>query len=287
MGFERTPENDVRLQLQEYATEVYDVTSANDQDSEPDTLLPDPRAVTAVEFFEVFPLVRTVNGVEQPYLSLIWNPVDGDTNVETYVVQWRIATGQAWNVIEFSAASPTGRLNPFSDFRIQDIDVLPGQTYILQLYAINRLGIAGEVAERTIAIADPTPALVPTALRASAVASGIQLAWTNASDFTSIHRIAVRRQEPPTGSPGANFNESVPAGSVNGQSFTDTVPVAGRLYHYWIQSVTGSGGASAWVGPATLTAGLPEYADNAAALAGGLIAGDQYQDSSGNVRVVA
>ena len=144
MGITLESDDQVRFQLVQYADEVYDLDSQNDEDSPPPTALPDPRVAAAIELPEAL-VVASSNGdgTHRYYYLLTWITLDNDVNTRGFYLRWR-ETGEAqWQ-------STSILYNPYIEGYLgvggihnYKLYATPATTYEIELKAYNSLGVTG------------------------------------------------------------------------------------------------------------------------------------------------
>jgi len=287
MAIELVSNDEVKLQLQEYAVEVYDVTSANDQDSTPDTLLPDPRDGEEAEFESFTPESRVQNGTTVTFWTVTVGPLTGSKGlIDRFVLRYRpVVTGLGgWTEL---TASAIGEDDPTAVF---EVPAARGQVMSFETWAISSLGLPGPRIATSREYPQPGVPGAPTGLHVAGDPQGIRVRWTNdpgvgTSPITEIWTANMGFADPPLVTTTPTVGAFLLA-RASGQSYVDLVDTSGIARRaYWVRHVTASGG----VGPFALSkdqfAGLRTFADDASAGAAGLIQGDMYKLATGAVVV--
>lgn len=278
----------VRLQLQQYADEVYDLDNQNDEDSPPPTNLPDPRLVPGVEVFEIY-LFSTVagDGSTRDYIQPVWRSTYDSPNLEAFRLRWRPVGTDPWQFIELPIDAVYSE-GIGQRYQTIDIDIYRGTLYEIEIRCVNRLGVEGEAyTNDTILIGSLIPAAPgkPTSVRAAGYVSGNVITWTKGAraTLTEIYRTTGGLDDYDSG------NAELIA-TTDGTSHIDVL-AWGTVANYWLRSFNPGGYSDLQPDTDSLslvsTAGLQTYADDIAAGAAGLLTGDMYLDPSGNVRVKA
>jgi len=142
MGVRLESDDQVRLQLMQYADAVYDLDSQNDEDSPPPTGLPDPRVVADIEIFAAGKF-NTPNGdgTNRYYYRLEWGTLVDNLHLRGFNVRWRVAGVSGWN----SAIIPYYHQNLGSPGRLHyfDLYVPPLTSHEVELEAFNSIGVVG------------------------------------------------------------------------------------------------------------------------------------------------
>ncbi len=303
IGISMESDDTVRLQLMQYADEVYDLDSQNQEDSEPPTYLPDPRFVPppAPETIDLDYQALPPDFIPRANVLVAWRMDSG--LVTQYIVSYRArprntsGTGYGdwgdWqqftidNLEErlFSPPPPLG-----ADFTgvgtwVRQLDPLSQLEY--RVKAVNSLGVQSEwsAVNQVNVPGDATPPATPTNLRLIGHPNGIRLSWT-AADTREYVRYQVWRV---LAGEGFAFTGATLIATITGTNYLDPLP-PGTLGGYWVRPYTVYGTVGV-ANPATNDfpiggyAGLQTYASDAAAGAAGLVEGDLYKDGSGNVKV--
>lgn len=285
MGISLESDDQVRLQLQQYADEVYDLDSQNEEDSPPPTNLPNPLTTVPILSFtsSTFEEERGDGTVHTSFI-LEWVTKVDSTNHAGFAVRWRVVGAEGWTTVELKdlSAWPLEVLGVM--YYVYNYEVAAPRlvNYEAEVRALNKLGIQSDPEYLNMgSIGGSSVPTAPSGLHLSGDAQGIRLRWTKGA-------LAVRTEI--RGSLSANdFANSEFLASVTGAGYLDVRPVA-TLMAYWVRSVSASGVPSAWTPPSSgagspYYAGLSYYADDAAAAAGGLTTGDLYKDGSHKVVV--
>jgi len=145
MAVELLPDDHVKLQLRQYADDVYDLDSQNEADSPPPSSLPDPRVVSAIELFEAGRFATpNGDGTNRYYYRLAWGTLVDNAHLRGFNIRWRETGETYWhstvvpyNYIDFGTAP--GRLHYF------DLYVVPETPHEVEVEAFNSLGVRGAV----------------------------------------------------------------------------------------------------------------------------------------------
>lgn len=286
-------DDQVRLQLRQYADDVYDLDSQNDEDSPPPTNLPDPRVVRK-------PSVVFGNGYYEDYPDGTWRcwvvmewimQYVPPANLSHFEVRWRPAGTDFWTattvlpdnfqVFDTTPGSDEGEVITGDAYIYRhEFDALQLIEYEMEVRAVNLLGVRGLPAiDVAVGAGSLVPASAPANVHLSGDPNGIRLRWDapSAGTSTEIYRTL---ESFGTGS----FSGATKIATVTGSLYTDLLPIT-TVAGYWLRHLSASGVAGAYspaeTGEGAITgAGVPAYASDADAGAAGLIAGDLWRDSS-------
>lgn len=149
MGISLEGDDQVRLQLTQYADDVYDLESQNEADSPPATALLDPRTVSDIELFGAAKLSQpNGDGTTRYYYALEWATLYDVANLRGFNLRWREVGVADWQstIIPYQT-NPTsypGRLHAHFLY------VRPGVSHEVELEAFNSLGVVGATFASTL-----------------------------------------------------------------------------------------------------------------------------------------
>lgn len=285
MGISLESDDQVRLSLLQYADDVYDNYSTNEEDSPFSSSLPDPRFVPGIEIYEIYPFeTPQPDGTTRTYFQPVWRSAIDSMNLKGFRLRWREFGVEApWQFLELplDAAASEGLLDRYQTI---EIDVSRGVTYELEIWCFNRLGVDGVHYENSSLLIGSLPAPAkPTALRAAGYTSGVLLSWTPGADATATEIWRTLASGTFTDYP------AVLIATVSGASYLDVL-AWGQDCTYWARSVKTLASPSIYYPAITVNAvvavsGLQVYANDAAAGAAGLLTGDQYLNASNQIVV--
>jgi len=285
MGITLESEDVVRLQLQQYADEVYDLDSQNDQDSPPPTTLPDPRLVPGVQVFEIYPFTNiNPDGSIRTFFQPVWRSIYDSPNLESFRLRFRPVGADVWQFIELpvDAVLSEGIADRYQTI---DIDVRGGVLYEMQIRCVNRLGVESAPYTNSGLIIGGLLPIRPTSVRAAGHVTGVVLTWTKGTGAvsTQVYRTT-------GGVDNFNSGNAVLIALTEGNSHIDSM-AWGITANYWLRSYNAAGLSVTQPAATSLSlvalSGLQTYASDALAGAAGLLTGDTYLDASGTLKVKA
>jgi len=279
MGITLENDDQVRLQLLQYADDVYDLDSQNEEDSPPATALPDPRVVPDIVLFEAAGETVTGSDAIRYRYRIGWATDNEKINMSHFAVRWR-ATGETkWNSTDvpyIGNGLGGAQLHQF------DLYVLPVTAHEIELEAVNKLGVRGTTfASSLTPIASLGTVVAPSYVHVASTTTGIIIKWTSAPP-TARMKIYIATAS-------NNFADASLLVTSGGQSHEVGLAINQTAY-FWLLPVNYSGANGPLIPPLDDSgyygiSGLQTYASDTAAGAAGLTTGDQYKNSLGVVRV--
>lgn len=297
MGVTITPEDEVRLQLRQYADVVYDLDSQNAEDSPPPTNLPDPRLVRAPLFLEATGLVeRRIDGSYRTKLRAMWY-VEGPVPVSLSAFELRWGPNVP-GIASTSVRVPSDNsgtlsgLAPIPDPFVAygyEFEADPDIEYHLEVRSVNQLGVTSQPVVYNVRFGDvsgsfgtPEP---PTAVKTTGLPGGARIRWTLGANSSGV-QVWVSKGN--ASFSAAKLLDATPANVFDAPA-PSTTPGAAVYVYFWLRPFNSYGEFGSF-SPSTSGAGYTQvnapgaYADEASAIAAGLVSGDYWLDASnGNV----
>lgn len=226
------------LQLVEYDTTIYTYDTAAEQQTYPDTDLPDIFSVAPVtNLTAVGATVSAADGAIVSAIDVSWT-ASNDSFVVSYQVTVTDSTGSTETVPVVGTS-----------YRVTNLD--SGLTYTISVRAVNSAGIRSNAV--TVSGISPSVDTVapsaPTNVSATGAMKAIVLAWTNptASDFSHIE---IKRSGTSIEGDAVYLDKTV------SNTYSDGPFPLPTTRHYWIRSVDRTGNASAWVSAGSATSDI-------------------------------
>lgn len=173
MATELLPDGEVKLQLAEYAEEVYDLTVSYEDDSESDTTLPDPRSVEAPADLDLATgqalALVLADGTVQARVRATWEAVDAFPS--RHEVRWRQQTETKW-----TSGQVEGDVTEYIIPALQ-----AGVNYTVEVRTINSLGVPSAWTSGTVLVKGRETAPDPVSGLTGAFnpdTYAVDLAWT-------------------------------------------------------------------------------------------------------------
>lgn len=240
MGMQLNDDGTVDLALLEYDSTIYTWEVDAEQQSYPDTNLPNPFTVAAVSNITVTETTTLGDdGTVIPLGVLEWD-ASYDNLVNQYEIQYKL-TSEA----DTEYKSIFTSVNKYEFYNAE-----VGTSFTLRIRAINSLGVKGAFTTATFTInGDQSAPSAPTGLSATVGIKNIRLDWTNPSD-KDLKVVDVYRHTSNSSGSASKI------ASIDGESFVDQNITEDTTYYYWLKAIDYSGNASGFSGVASGAATL-------------------------------
>jgi hypothetical protein len=281
-------DDQVKLQLRQYADAVYDLDSQNAIDSPIPTNLPVPEVVAA-PLIEWNPIVNNPGPTAAaPGYLPTWRISLLATAKDAFAEQYTIAYSQ--DPAYFGWSEQTFRVPNADQSEISVIDVPHAPVYLyMRARAVRDSGAVSPWVNflpggrLNLRLYVPGVQNYVDNVRAIGHQNGVQLRWDRYTDDLSV-KTEIRR----AGFTSGIFNpeNAQLLAIVDGESYLDPAPLtvsAATAYLYWVGFKNVYMAIGTFPPPIYGRSGLREYADDAAAAADGLETGDLYKLSTGEV----
>ena len=233
--------DDVRVTLQEYDSDAYNLLDLVDHSDRGNTTLPNPATCQPPANLALVTgnsvAIVLADGTVQARIKATWD-ASPDAFLDHYEIQWRIHTDTQWQ----SAQVGPGSLQYWVAM------VEAGTSYDVRVRAVNVVGANSTwLTANTTAAGKNDPPGPVTSLTAVGKIESILLDWDNPTD-ADLDRIQV------WASADASFAHATLVASITADSFLHHVD-AGLTRYYWLRAVDTSGNVSAFTpsnaGPGT------------------------------------
>jgi hypothetical protein len=240
MGMQLNDDGTVDLALLEYDSTIYTWEVDAEQQTYPDTNLPNPFTVAAVSNITVTETTTLADdGTVIPLGVLEWD-ASYDNLVNQYEIQYKL-TSEA----DTEYKSIFTSVNKYEFYNAE-----VGTSFTLRIRAINSLNVKGAFTTATFTInGDQTAPSAPTGLSATVGIKNIRLDWTNPSD-KDLKVVDVYRHTSNSSGSASKI------ASIDGESFVDQNITEDTTYYYWLKAVDYSGNSSGFSGVASGSATL-------------------------------
>ena len=226
----------VLLNVIENSSDVYDWTTGDEIDfvaGQPTTL--------AAPFYVITPTALSVSndvniqpdGTARPAMDISFT--NNDAYATMFEIQYKIGSGSFRSILTNETV-----------YRLEDIVV--GQTYTIQVRAINRLGARSSFASTTsVGTGDTGAPSAPSGLTATGQFNGIHLSWTNPTD-NDLDVIEIYE-----GTSTVQANATLVA-TTKSDSYTRGALENGVTRYYWLKALDYSGNRSGFNSPTGVSA---------------------------------
>lgn len=240
MGMQLNDDGTVDLALLEYDSTIYTWEVGTEQQTYPDTSLPDPFTVAAISNITVTETTTLGDdGTVIPLGVLEWD-ASYDNLVNQYEIQYKL-TSEA----DTEYKSIFTSVNKYEFYNAE-----VGTSFTLRIRAINSLGVKGDFTTATFTInGDQSAPSAPTGLSATVGIKNIRLDWTNPSD-KDLKVVDVYRHTSNSSGSASKI------ASIDGESFVDQNITEDTTYYYWLKAIDYSGNTSGFSGVASGSASL-------------------------------
>lgn len=224
-------DGEVTVQLVEFESSAYTYDTMNEISDFEQPNLPDPFTVAApTNLSGSSTTFIGSDGTVIPVITVTWTAA-ADSFVNSYVVEWK-KTSEAATAYRSATTQTT-------TFELTDIVI--GESYNVNVYSVNALGVrSAPVSITTAGAGDTTAPAVPTALAATSGINTITLSWVNPTD-SDFSNVKILRK-----TTGAYAQiATVSGGPGLAASFSNGGLAANTQYFYRIKSVDFSGNQSA------------------------------------------
>lgn len=238
MGMQLNDDGTVDLALLEYDSTIYTWEVGTEQQTYPDTSLPDPFTVADISNITVTETTTLGDdGTVIPTGVIEWD-ASYDNLVNQYEIQYKL-TSEADS--EYKSIFTSVNKYEFYNAEV-------GTSVTIRIRAINSLNVKGAFTSASFTInGDQTAPSVPTGLTATAGIKNIRLDWTNPTD-KDLKVVDVYRHT-------SNVSGSASKiASIDGESFVDQNITDGVTYYYWLKAKDYSENESAFSSSATSSA---------------------------------
>lgn len=241
MALELTGTSDVRVTLQEYDPDVYDLGDLNDHPDRGNTNLPDPSRCAppsnlVLTTGDAVALVLA-DGTVHARIKASWD-ASLDPFLDHYEIEFRIASESTWQ---------SAKVGP-SERQYWVGMVQSGTAYDVRVRAVNTIGkVSTWITGSTNAAGKNAPPGAVSGFTATGKIEAIYLSWTNPTD-PDLDRVEIYQ------SSDAVFGHGSLIASVSSDAFLHAM-AAGATGYYWIRAIDTSGNAGPFT-PSTSGAGV-------------------------------
>ena len=150
-------DDQVKVQLIQYADDVYDLDNQNEEDSPPPTVFTDPRVVQPIVLFEAAYIPQSNGDGTTRYIARLgWATEFAEVFLKGFHLRWRAMGATDWNSQIINYVSDG---TPYGQFHQHDLNLPAGISHQIELNAFNSLGVNGPKWENDLT---PIPAVPVT-----------------------------------------------------------------------------------------------------------------------------
>lgn len=240
MGMQLNDDGTVDLALLEYDSTIYTWEVGTEQQTYPDTNLPDPFTVAAVSNITITETTTLgSDGTVIPTGLIEWDS-SYDNLVSQYEIQYKLTSE---NDTEFKSIFTSVPKYEFYNAEV-------GISVTIRIRAINSLNVKGPFTTATFTInGDQTAPNAPTGLVATFGIKNIRLDWVNPS-ASDLKVVDVYRHTSNSSGSASKI------ASIDGESFVDQNITENVTYYYWLKARDYSDNVSGFSGVASAAATL-------------------------------